>query len=320
MLVDVDNPTLFCVGFVGHEIADGLSLSEQGHLVGQYTNNDGRRVYKLNPEALVVETTNNSWNWEYPEDSSSNDEYLFTAADVTYHFHMRYDVTTSSDVIYYQEYEQGVVYSNITGTDAYYNNPDDLSLLTVLSDGSLLMDKDTNLYIVDPELNQIQLTLPDTDPHFYERTSRSYVNTDTGQEHIWIIVQDDEFMNDRRWSINTETWEVTDEGLFAALPEIVDPAQYINPNTSKPLRGKYKKIDDNGHLVQTAEYLSPPPDAAGDITNPAYSSVLLRRPIATSGTEAIILHSDAEYTGSFEWRTETLPFVHIFSGILVTGK
>lgn len=319
-LVDVDDPTTFCVGFVGHEGADGLSMSEQGHLIGQYTNNEGRHVSKLNQEALLVETTDDSWNWEYPEDSSSNDDSLFVPADVTYHFYLKYDESIGSDVYYYQRYETGPVYLNTAGSEVYYDNPDNLSMISVLSDGTLLMDKDTDLFVIDPELNKIQLTLPDAEEHFYERTSRSYLDSATGNEHIWIIVQDAEFMNDRRWSINTETWEVLDDGLFAALPEMVDPAQYINPNTSKPLRGKYKKIDGNGNLIQVSDYLSPPPNAVGDINSPSYSSVLLRRPIASSGEEATILHSDAEYPGDFQWKTEPLPFVHIFSGVLVTGK
>lgn len=316
-LVDVDDPTTFCTGFYS---GTGLFISDQGYLSVQYNADLDGQVYKFKQDALVVEASGAGWNWKYPDNYEDNDESLFVPAAPTYDLYAIYDEATGSDIFYYQHYDQGVVYSSATGTDVYYSNPDDLSIIAVLPDGTLLMDKGTDLYIVDPELNQVKLTLPDAEEHFYVRASRLYINPVTGKEHLWIGVQDAEFMNDRRWSINTETWEIIDEGLFAALPEIIDPAPHINSNAAQPVRGKHRKIDGSGNLIQVGDYLLPPPDAVGDISSVYYNSVVVRRPIASSGEETTILHSDAEYPGDFNWKIQPLPFVHIFSGYLVTGN
>ena len=322
--LDGSYPPRFCPGLSGVETGR-VTITDGGYPI--IPSPDGQSIDKLVADPLFKKENpggNPRYIWEYPTDLRANDEAIAPMQTAPNNFYLKHD--GSADEIYYAVH-RGPVYSTKSSTSVYYANPNKLLLLGVMPNGMLLMysdpipedNLDSMLYVVDTDLNEIVLTSPDNERRTFEHTARAFLNTTNGHQSAWIIATDNEFRNERRWSIDLESLIVTDDGAFAVAPDYVDLRTPIGEGTG-PIKGRYKKLDGNGNLVQLAYYNSPPPGSDKDITQPNYESLIIQRPLESSGAGSTILYSDAIYDGDFNWRHESSPIPHIYSGFVITGQ
>jgi hypothetical protein len=315
VIVSLDDPTLYCAGLTGSE-SGKITVSDNGYAIVISPN--GVEATQVVQDALIrIPTPDDKGEWDFPTNLKDNDPVIAPMRAGAAGLFLKHDGST--DEIYYPEGPIGAIYSSETGDTAYFSNPDDLTFMGAMPNGTLLMYKDSSLYVIDTDLNQTALTPPDNGVYTFENTARSFTNAETGNQSAWILVQDSTFKNERRWSIDLVTLEVTDDGAFADAPSYVDLRTPVNDD-DEPIRGKFKKLDGSGSLVQIAYYNAPPPGATNDITLNIHESLVIKRPIGSSSEESVILHSDAEYSGTYEWRKETWPTAHVFSGELLTGQ
>lgn len=320
VLVNLDNPGEYCIGLTGTE-ANRIVISESGTAIIAPESESGNNfATNLVQDSFTTIPAGNKSEWEWPSNITINDTQVAELFTDSYSLFLKQDGSKSPELYYGDDNEEigSPVYSSKTGETPYYSNPSSLLLMGVMADGSLLMYKDSDLFIVNPTFEVTQLEIPNNSQYLYERTSRTFINAD-GHPAVWVLAQDTNFRNERRLSIDLETLTVTDDGLFASVPDYVDP-RITEKTDDTPLRGTYKKLDGQGNLVQLAYYKSQPPGTTNDFTRDLYDSLIIKRPIASSSEESKILHSDVEYDGTYSWRQENWPVAHVFSGRLVTGQ
>ncbi|WP_024461343.1 hypothetical protein [Marinimicrobium sp. LS-A18] len=311
-LIDPTNPEAICTGF-----PDGIAsgpLTDMGHLIYVHHDNnvtaDGGAAYRFVQDPLTLD--NEGLEWRYPLQPNSNDEALLFSESEQLFVHNDPDSASidvfqskllSLDKVVYRNSEEEPYY-RLERFDVFDSQ---VYMLGVTPDGSLLMgDSQTGLILVDSDKQLTRLTPAGTPPYRFKETSRLYIDPVTGNQSVWVVLEDfngpDTRSDWRRWSLDLATLTVTNEGLFAASP------QEINRETDEI------KLGADGTLWQISYS---PLDSNDDLT-----SYLIRRPTVASGESSEVIYSDAyNPDDTLSWTRQARPFVRIdLSGELVSGQ
>lgn len=325
VIVDLDDPTNYCLGLTGDE-GNRIVISESGQAIVVIDDDSGEwfatKIVQESYDSIPDGIGGYLWGWPQT-DRTTNDlpvAELFTQTNILF---LRQDGSMADEIYYPLTYTSntdstGPTYSTETGDTPYFDNPNGYELMGTMGDGSLLMSLGSALYLITPDFTEIALDIPDDAEYSFERTSRVFTNS-AGNAAVWVLAQDTNFTNDRRLSIDLVTHEVTDDGLFAAVPDYVDPRTQENPEDS-PIIGSRKKLDGQGNLVQIAFFLETPPGSNADVSDKYFQYLVIKRPVASSNQESEILVSDADYDGDFTWQLESWPTAHVYGGVLATGQ
>jgi hypothetical protein len=295
-LIDPENPPLFCVYFPG--VSENLAtISKSGSLLYK-----AKDIYRKTKNDLLggSEFDGSAARWFYPADAYKDDTLLFNAttddAFKRKELFTRYDPTTNSDQVYSQSNDKIFFHGT---SDLPYIDKADGTMLGVMPDGSLLMDGNSGLYLIDPTLKITKLTFPSSGSFIFHR-SKLFTNSATGGQNAWILVENQKEFS--RWSLDLTTNTIKDDGLFVPLPSNISLDEFTDYGSSR-LNGIGDLIQIGFDSTQTVKY----------------NYLVMKRPLVSSGQATSILYRDSDYPGNFGWGIEPNPFVHIQDGSLVIG-
>jgi len=222
-IADVEDATNFCVGFDEEYTYKGV-VNSTGNYIYAVSSFADEPILSLTPEELTKDIDG---MWVYPPLASLNDTVLFTPPNDGCGL-STIEVQPDSEEIYYSCPNRIV---NTTRAQPYFDigSNAENKILTVLPDGGmLLVDDPEGIKYVDPNQNEVLLTMP-YDSRYIFGNAKQFIDSSTGNLSVWVAVATNlaEFYGAsgerreelfRRLKVNITTMVVVDEGGFMPLP------------------------------------------------------------------------------------------------------
>lgn len=268
-IADPTDPTDFCIGFVQDHIFEG-QVAASGHYIYAYGSFDDRNIYAFSPDEL---NKNEDGYWAYSQPSLDNDTIIHTTTLEGCGF-SRIKVIPGTDEVIYSCPNR--ILNKQDKTNYYDIGSTNINeLLSVFADGGMLIfTAEKGFVYVDPELQETIITLPFPFAWTYYYGARQYVDQSTKNDSIWLAFyrQNADRESLVRISVDLETFEVTEEGLFSDSPD-----SFIASNKSS-------KFDLEGNLWQFGY-------EEGNRDN----TMIVKRPISTSYLPSTVIYKYSDF-------------------------